>query len=535
MDNGPASVIFDQSNNIIAVAEYAAQGGRISLRRMPAAGEAYLVQHSQVRTTTFRWSAYTTPLELATASAGDSDETITRALLAAIRSEPERLLPANTDLETTALDWSRSDPQSLTITKADIGAVDSAVQYALEWMRAAAEPLAGRIHENELPWTVAVETPSRALVRFWLNHVADRNGDRYTSARDAVVAFVTVDSDGYAIALWSALTGLVHETEERLRAENDIGHITDLVCSLVNPASLLEFNMRGRLTALVICSASPQPLLCQRLEGRLAGVEIMRVDDMTFGEEPVNYAAALAIGSLLDDPRIPRIDLADSLPTRLSRIEGEREWRRVAEVSGRVRQAAVYALVPIVIMLGIALAWYVSTRREETNIQAATRAATEEAARLANEARLRKSYEDQTRYYMALTDQILQLRERQPFMLKLLTDLNERWPRDSTLSIMSLRTTAAGGVELKGKTRQQDTVTQLASSLEFGGGRFVDISPESKADIPGLTQGAAPTPAGMSSPIITFTIKATYTPLAAALSVPKPPPPPTAPPGGPTK
>lgn len=535
IDDGSVAVIFNQAGNEIAVARRPAAGARIDVRQYSADGQGPFIQNSQVRTTTFRWSAYTTPLDLVAATAGDTDENITRALLAAIRTEPDRLLPANTDLANTALDWARSAPSDLTITKADLGAVETAVDYTLAWLRAAAQSAVGHIPDDDAPWTVSVETPSRALVRFWLNYVADQSGDRYTTARGAVVAFLTVDHEGYAIALWSAATGLVHETEERLRMGVDAVHITDRVASLVTSASLREFNiLDGELSAVVLCTDEPLPTLCDRLEARLPDVDITPVEELSQDDAPITYATALAIGALLDDARVPPIDLADSLPARLSRVEDEREWRRALETTAKVRQAVFFFFLPIVVALGVALAWHISTQRQAAALKAATQAATQEAARLATEARLRKSYEDQTRYYMALTDQILQLRERQPFMLRLLTDLNERWPRDPTLSLVSLRTNAGGGVEMKGKTRQQDTVTQLASSLEFGGGRFTDISPQSSAEIPGLAQGA-PAGASATAPVISFVIKATYTPLAAALSAPKPPPPPmpnAAPTGG---
>src|SRR6266498_2794777 len=178
-DDGPAAVVFNHAGNEIAVAQRAGPGPRIDVRQYSADGQGPFIQHSQVRTTTFRWSAYTTPLDLVVTTANDSDENITRALLAAIRTEPDRLLPSNTDLANTALDWARSAPTDLTITKADLSAVETAVDYTLAWLRAAAAGAVGTIANDDLPWTVAVETPSRALVRFWLNYVADHSGDKY--------------------------------------------------------------------------------------------------------------------------------------------------------------------------------------------------------------------------------------------------------------------------------------------------------------------------------------------------------------------
>lgn len=525
----PVSVIFDHTNNVIAVASRAPDRS-INVAQYSADDAGPVINKSSVRTTTFRWSAFTMPLDLQAVSVSDSDESITEALLAAIRTESDRLLPSGTDLANTALDWSRSAPGELTITKADLSAVETAVNYSLQWLRMGAESAMGGIDDENLPWTVSVETPCRALARFWLTQVADRSGDRYTAARGAVVAFLSVDNDGYAVALWSAGVGLVHEMEERLRTGIDASHIADRVAGLVNPASLSEFNIQsGKLTTIVLCAAHSPSELYSRIRNRLPDVELTPVENLSLGEggDPLTYSTALAVGSILDDARIPSIDLAHNLQARLDSVEAERAALRQLVVEGELQKTVLLLLAPIVIMLGIALAWYAGLELETATIQADTRAATQEAARLANEARLRKSYEDQTRYYMGLTDQILQLRERQPFMLRLLTDLNDRWPRDATLSMASLRTNAAGSVELKGKTRQQDTVTQLASSLEFGGARFTDISPESKADIPGLSSGTSMPSGGALGtgppPIISFSIKATYTPLAAALGVPKPP------------
>ncbi|MEJ7617699.1 MAG: hypothetical protein WKF30_12215, partial [Pyrinomonadaceae bacterium] len=134
-------------------------------------------------------------------------------------------------------------------------------------------------------------------------------------------------------------------------------------------------------------------------------------------------------------------------------------------------------------------------------------AAEHRAESLKAEANLRVAAKQHFAEYVALTEQTLELRRRQPATAQLLNDLDGQWPAgDLSWFISEMRTTAGGSLELKGRTLREESVTAFTRGLEFSNGLFTNISNNIQTANPakGEAQSNAP---------LDFTIRAVYTPL----------------------
>jgi hypothetical protein len=116
--------------------------------------------------------------------------------------------------------------------------------------------------------------------------------------------------------------------------------------------------------------------------------------------------------------------------------------------------------------------------------------------------------------FQSLLDNLIALRKRQPATHQLLTDLNQRWPTETSWYVREINVKGAN-VEIKGKTKNEQAITSFAKSLEFSDGLFSGILTRNNV---ANNSGAVPTsPAAQqvsSSSVIEFTITSTYAPLA---------------------
>ncbi len=116
------------------------------------------------------------------------------------------------------------------------------------------------------------------------------------------------------------------------------------------------------------------------------------------------------------------------------------------------------------------------------------------------------------------SNQILELKQKQPFTVNLLIDLDQRWPTaDPSWRISTLRTSPQGAIEIRGSTVAPDSVTRFVSALEFGG-NFMAIQPEVRSTL--LTNNSTLN-LSTNKPVIEFSVKAIYAPLAGTTVLPR--------------
>ncbi|MGH9762302.1 MAG: hypothetical protein ACREAC_15870, partial [Blastocatellia bacterium] len=163
---------------------------------------------------------------------------------------------------TEAADWSRSETGIISVTTVEPSSIDDAVRFANE-LAGVASPLGPRppsepegfphFSEGSRDGTrplVRVETPMRALARFWI----EAHSEAATKSQGC--AFVLADSRACSVAFWSAEGGFLHEIEQEFPEESRFGdnqvltQASNVVRSLLTAGSLATIGIE-RLSALI--------------------------------------------------------------------------------------------------------------------------------------------------------------------------------------------------------------------------------------------------------------------------------------------
>lgn len=497
------ALVLDTVHDEVIVARPDA-GGQIAVERVARDGQGPAVQTSQARTATFLWGAFSERLQSGDISSQAPDDQTTRTLLELLEQSGDELLRGS--LEDFCVGWARTNDGGLTLTTAPRHIID----------RASAE--IRRLVLTDLPpeaQPLTVETPTRALARYWLTERA-RAGEL---PKSGTVAFLIMAHDGFAIGLWSAQTGLVIENEQPLDASGDLRRpirtVCDTLAALVSQQSLSEVGLPALSLVVVSCAQLAYAKIESYLNSLDLFCDIEQLADST--GYPVEHAEAIARGLLGDYALIPVVDLADDIRNRVERIHlaemALAEQGRLA----RMRTAMLALLAPLLIVLSACLASYFYLHNQQGSLERALASEKREAARLAEVQANRNAAEKHFNWYVTVTNQIIELRKKQPATVQMLVDLNGRWPAgDPSWYVTDLRAQASGVVEIKGKTRSEESVKSFATALEFGGG-FSAVQPEMKITLPKQTPNGPPvaleTP---GSQVIDFTVKATYGPFVGA-------------------
>ncbi|MGH9822194.1 MAG: PilN domain-containing protein [Blastocatellia bacterium] len=451
---------------------------------------------------------------------------------------------------TEAADWSRSSAGVIALTTVEPTAVDDALEFAYHLAAVASPPRphspAAGVAEGLPPFSgasagdvrpfVRVETPMRALTRFWVeSHLHD-------ASNAPGCAFVFVDSRSCSIAFWSLETGLVHETEQEFPEDSGasrLSHASNIVTSLLNPASLDTIGipalsllvvagearivtgfcaqLRSYKQSPAISAVSGPRSLEQGLE-TLNGVEVL---DLTDGEgRPISPYDAIAKGLVGSADVLPLINLADPLERRIERIEEDRRGAQSAAKTEANNRAVFASLAPVIALVAFVLASAAVLNLRSASLGARLQAEDARHRELAHVRELRGAAGERLKWFIDVNNQILKIRGQQPAAVSLLLDLNARWPQgDPSWRITSLKAQGTGAVEISGVTEREESIRRLATALEFGGG-FSGLQPEIKSETrpDALTiPGAEGEPAAPHR--YNFTIRATYGPFVG-LSLP---------------
>jgi hypothetical protein len=488
---------FDDRNGQIVIAEYAANGGLDIYRAILGERRAVDLTSSDLRTTLTKGNAHSDRLKLLVGAASP-DEDILRAIIDKTNGDQSHMMA-----------FTRTPDARIIVTQVETSAVTEIVKRTETWLKEQ-QPEHIQIPEQ----TLRAETRTRTIARLW----AASQGDTQITGTAAILV---ISDDDYAIGLWSEETSLVYETEEIFERgapiEIKCQHARDVFTKFVTEASLGNLSLPPVTNAvlsaaegyadsmLALLNESPE------LDAVLIEQVCLHKDDKT----PLDQPTAFAIGSLLDRPSVPPCNLALSLEARIEEIELERLAQTASASSHQARAAMLAILIPFVAVFAFLLAAWIDNNIEGVRLQSRIQDETAMGQQLTQANADYESSKANFGAFRSLLDNLISLRQRQPAVHQLLSDLNQRWPQGDNTWYISEITVKGSNVEIKGKTKNEQAITSFAKSLEFSDGLFSGIL--TRNNVEGNSLNAAPQPQNQTprSSTIEFTITSSYAPLAA--------------------
>jgi len=491
--SSPCGLAFDDRNGQIIIAEFGTSGGFDIHKAVIGERRAVNLLTNDLRTTLTKGNAHTEPLPFALSSDAP-EEAVLRAILEKIKGD-RTLTPS----------FTRTPDRRIVVTQVETTAVDQIVHRTERWLEEQ-QPT----HVNAEEKKIRTETRTRAITRLWRA--------RHVETPPGAVAILLLSEDDYTIGLWSEHSGLVYETEEDFEPGASCKikclHTRDTLAKFITAASLTKLKLPNVTT--VVLSASDSygdsmlSLLNDSVEFNSVRVQPLYLDN---NSTPLDQATALAIGALLDHAAVPPCDLSIRPEARLNQIETERQLAAASQTAARFRVTVVSILLPFVAALALLIALFVDNSVEALRLQAHIDNETAIAQRLAQANSDYESSKANFAAFQSLLDNLIALRNRQPATHQLLTDLNQRWPSETSWYVREINVKGAN-VEIKGKTKNEQAITSFAKSLEFSDGLFSGIL--TRNNVANSSGGLATSPAQQvsSSSVIEFTITSTYAPLA---------------------
>lgn len=489
----PCGLCIDPRNGQIVIAEFGADGGLDIYRPQISERRAINIFNTELRTTLLGGNAHTDQLH-APVDANNDDEAILKAII-------------SLDDETHSLGFSRTPDGRVLTTQVDQRSLNDVSGQILRWF-AQQQPENTRTPEP----TLRIETRARAIARLW-------NASNQPTPEGAV-AFLVLSGSDYAAGLWSENTGLVYETEEQFEGGSTANikceHAREMFCRLVAQNTLDDLELPPVNNVVVSAPEDLEPIILELLGSseELNGVTIRPVMlALSSADEasPLDQATALAIGALLDDTHVAPCDLAVSPEDRLAELHYAAAARDRANNSNKVIAACVAFLVPLVAVAAFVITCALDYKVEGARLQSRINQENATTTKLSKENADYDSAKANFATFNTLLDNLITLRRRQPATYQLLRDLNQRWPQDPTWSIQEVNA-KGGSIEIKGRTKSEQSITAFTKSLEFSDGLFTNVL--TKNNVQGNAANTAAQPTAAQSNVIEFTVLTTYTPLA---------------------
>ena len=494
--SSPCGFAFDDRNGQIVIAEYAANGGLDIYRAIQGERRAVDITNSDLRTTLTKGNAHSDRLNLLVAAAAP-DEDILRAIIEKTNNDQAHMMG-----------FTRTPDARIIVTQVETSAVTEIVKRTETWLKEQ-EPEHIQIPEQSL----RAETRTRAITRVWA-------GSQDDAAISGTAAILVISDDDYAIALWSEETSLVYETEELFERgapiEIKCQHARDVFTKFITDASLGKLSLPPVTNAVLSAAEgygdSMLALLNESPELQGVGVEQVRLrkDDHT----PLDQPTAFAIGALLDHAAVPPCNLALSLESRIEEIQLAQLAQTASATSHQARAAMFAILIPFVAVFAFLFAAWMGNSIEGVRLQSRIQDETATGQQLAQANADYESSKANFAAFRSLLDNLIGLRQRQPAVHQLLSDLNQRWPQGDNTWFVSEINVKGSNVEIKGKTKNEQAITSFAKSLEFSDGLFSGIL--TRNNVEGNSPNSAPQAQGQQprSSVIEFTITSSYAPLA---------------------
>ena len=180
-----------------------------------------------------------------------------------------------------------------------------------------------------------------------------------------------------------------------------------------------------------------------------------------FGEARAHGAAVL-----------PTADLAHDLLVLADTEEDQRRFNEQHYAQQRRNRAIFTLLAPPVAVFAALLAIFAGLIVSEALTSLRDAQADKKTKELKPALDRRKSYEANLKWYQEFIKQVSSLRRQQPVGMGLLYQLNSNYPFniDSAFYVSDLKLQPTGDVEIKGFSKNKDSVAAFLKTLEFMGG-----------------------------------------------------------------
>jgi hypothetical protein len=386
-------------------------------------------------------------------------------------------------LEERSCDWSHTGRGILNITDVRRDITDRTSEVLSEWISRQSAP-----HINLSKPRIHLDTAAGNLIRTWLRANHNSTGAQTNlEYPKRTIAIVGVNEKGFTIGIWSRETGLVCELQDPFDSEGSIDialrHVCDMVTALIAPEEIASIAPNLSPVSYLVISADHGIFksIFSLLNRTITDIPIERLKLSSTSircaeEERYTLAAALAVGAIIDEPSVPRVDLAKDVYIRLAIAEVEAKQSSEA-FQRRKRVVAKRAiLAPTALVLGACLAWYTSIYIENLQIRFSKAVAEVEADELKQELAWRNTAEKNLNWYKDFGQLVVQLREQQPAAVRLLIELNRFWPEeDKSWWVSNLKELGNGVIEIKGKTRSEESILKFVKDLENTNGTFTNV------------------------------------------------------------
>lgn len=375
---------------------------------------------------------------------------------------------------------------------------------------------------------VEVETRGRAALRLYLKFQVPPRAE-FDSLPETVCAAV-VEDHGYSLVFWNEQKGICWEVEQPFGGGNEEksdnwAAAADEIRRSLSQASLESIGIAIVNHVAIAASDECLEFLRKELEEENIAFENIGFEEginfnLTEGSQALGESridAIIAAGLMIEETRLPAINLNRDLEAFIR--EREQERVRVVERKTAVanRNMTILVIAPACLVFACCLIWYAMLWIQDGYVDRRLEKANAEDARLTEVKKQIQRVKESSDKVQIVSESIGALKKRQPANFLLLMALNRKWASLGSWQIDEITSKADGTVTIKGKTNNDDNLTEFAKSLDFSDdfesvkvskGEGLGIG--SGAALPGLAQNTFG-----SNGIIKFAVETRYRPLAA--------------------
>jgi Tfp pilus assembly protein PilN len=375
--------------------------------------------------------------------------------------------------------------------------------------------------ESVDPANLVVETPLRAMIRYFLTALPEGTDVQTSNKRSEVTAFLLITRAGFSYGLWSAATGLFSEygflapreisrqsswndgssdqaifdkwdankvktsvdqpdsadEAEQKDLELYIRKAFDQLFFQLSPEKLEQLQLSGYGQMIWVCEAGMDETISQIATdySDRNGLDIFKLEippdeaaaggllfgSFTFGDETITGAEIL-----------PPVNLARDLLIQADKEEFEQQLIAEASITKQQNRSLFMFWAAPVLVLAAVLGIFTGVLFEQIMLGIRNARADSETQRLKPALERRRAYENTLTWYQEFITQVSALRRQQPIGIGMLYEINQNIPVtiDPSFYISELKLKPDGEMEIKGLARNKDAVTSFLRSLEFSGG-----------------------------------------------------------------
>lgn len=379
---------------------------------------------------------------------------------------------------------------------------------------------------------VEVETRGRAVLRFYLNHNVPRQSDIDDISRTVFSA--VIEDHGYSLIIWDQLRGVCWEVEQP-SGGNELFDNWEAAAfeikRMLSTASLKNLGIEAVDNLVVAATDDCVEFVNQQLSEDNIKLEQIEFNEgvhfnMSEGSQALGRSridALVAAGLVIEESRLPAINLNRNLETFIR--ERQQEQVRAAERTTATanRNLTILLVSPAALIFVCCFIWYAMLFLQESYVDRRLEKANAEDARLSEVKKQIQKVKDSSDEVKVVSESIGALKKRQPANFLLLMALNRKWASLGSWQIDEITSKADGTITIKGKTNNDDNLTEFAKSLDFSE-EFESVKVSKGENVGGGTGAMfVPTAAVGSLPgsgVIKFAVEARYRPLAAFGSAP---------------